>query len=95
MMELKLTTQFKKDLKRCKHNEDMLKALEVVLNHLAESGFVPQEYLPHMLSCDYKECMECHVLNDFLLIWIDKTKPLIKLLRLGSHSELYGKGRKK
>lgn len=50
MMELKLTTQFKKDLKRCKHNED--------------------------------------------LIWIDKMKPLIKLLRLGSHSELYGKWRK-
>ena len=23
MMELKLTTQFKKDLKRCKHNEDL------------------------------------------------------------------------
>ena len=24
-----------------------------------------------------------------LLIWFDKTKPVIKLLRLGSHSELY------
>ncbi len=95
MMELKLTTQFKKDLKRYKHDEDLLKALEVVLNHLAQNGIVPQEYFPHTLSGDYKECMECHVLNDFLLIWIDKTKPLIKLLRLGSHSELYGKGRKK
>lgn len=40
MMELKLTTQFKKDLKRCKHNEDLLKALEAVLNHLAESELI-------------------------------------------------------
>jgi len=28
-------------------------------------------------------------MNHFLLIWFDKTKPVIKLLRLGSHSELY------
>lgn len=40
MMELKLTTQFKKDLKRCKHNEDLLKALEAVLDHLAESELI-------------------------------------------------------
>lgn len=33
--------------------------------------------------------MECHVENDFLLIWIDKNEDLIKLIRLGSHSELF------
>lgn len=95
MMELKITTQFKRDLKRYKHNKDLLLALEDVLNYLAEEGNVPSKYLPHSLIGDYKACMECHVLNDFLLIWIDKTKPMIKLLRLGSHSELYGKGKKR
>lgn len=94
-MELKLTSQFKKDLKRYKHNQDMLDVLKVVLEHLENEGKVPASYLPHPLSGDYKYCMECHILGDFLLIWIDETEAVIKLLRLGSHSELYGKGRKR
>ena len=93
-MELKQTTQFKRDLKRYKHAHDLLEELKNVLKELRDNGKVPEEYLPHPLHGDYKDCMECHVLGDFLLIWIDKTKPIIKLVRLGSHSELYGKGRK-
>jgi mRNA interferase YafQ len=95
MMELKMTSQFKRDLKRYKHNVELLDALETVLKYLAENGTVPSEYLPHPLIGDYKSCLECHVLNDLLLIWVDKFKPQIKLLRLGSHSELYGKGKKR
>jgi mRNA interferase YafQ len=33
--------------------------------------------------------MECHVENDMLLIWIDADENIIKLVRLGSHSELF------
>lgn len=39
--------------------------------------------------------MECHVENDTLLIWFDKENGIIELVRLGSHSELFGKGRKR
>jgi mRNA interferase YafQ len=35
--------------------------------------------------------MECHIEGDFLLIWIDGE--IIDLLRIGSHSELFGKKR--
>ena len=89
-MELKQTVQFKKDLKRYKHASGMLASLKDVLGHLRESGIVPKKYRPHQLSGNYKDCMECHVQGDFLLIWVDKEKPVIKLLRLGSHSELFG-----
>ena len=85
-MQLKETTQFKRDLKRFKHPRDLLTELNKVLKSLRDDGKVPKSYLPHSLHGDYKDCMECHVLDDFLLIWIDKTKPIIKLLRLGSHS---------
>lgn len=34
--------------------------------------------------------MECHVEGDFLLIWIDEASNTIGVLRLGSHSELFG-----
>lgn len=35
--------------------------------------------------------MECHIKGDFLLIWYDKESGIIKLVRIGSHSELFGK----
>ncbi|MCI6160230.1 MAG: type II toxin-antitoxin system YafQ family toxin [Prevotella sp.] len=90
-MELKQTGQFKKDLKRYKHEQRKLESLKAVLHYLREHGKVPRENRPHLLSGEYKGCMECHVENDFLLIWIDESKGIIKLLRLGSHSELFRK----
>ena len=42
-----------------------------------------------MLKGDYSGFMECHVENDFLLIWIDEESNQIRLTRLGSHSELF------
>ena len=45
----------------------------------------------NMLKGEYKGCMECHIEGDFLLIWIDGE--IIDLLRIGSHSELFGKKR--
>ena len=89
MMTLKLTGQFKKDLKKYKHATDLLEELEKVLKELQRNGVVSKEHNPHPLIGNYKDCMECHVKSDFLLLWFDKTKPVIKLLRLGSHSELY------
>lgn len=53
---------------------------------------VPSKYRPHDLIGTYKGCMECHVKNDFLLIWVDGD--IVRLIRLGSHSELFGKKRK-
>lgn len=88
-MELKLTTQFKKDLKKYKHDKDKIDALNVVLTFLENEIEIPQHYFPHLLTGQYKGCMECHVKGDFLLVWMDEARKLIKLIRLGSHSELF------
>lgn len=90
MRKFNFTRQFKKDLKRYKHNAKALDDLEEVLKHLQETGKVDEKYLPHVLSGNYKGFMECHVQNDFLLIWLDEAEQLIKLVRLGSHAELFG-----
>ena len=34
--------------------------------------------------------MECHIESDYLLIWFDPATDEIELVRLGSHSELFG-----
>jgi len=51
---------------------------------------IPARYNPHILKGDYKGCMECHVQGDFLLVWFDESRDIIELVRLGSHSELFG-----
>ena len=71
--------------------KDTKSALETVLKLLSQTGTLPKEYRPHWLTGDYKGYMECHIESDFLLIWIDENADLIKLVRLGSHSELFRK----
>ena len=47
MKELKLTTQFKKDLKKYKHQQSKMDALEEVLKKLRKGETLPQELDPH------------------------------------------------
>ena len=91
MKIIKLTSQFKKDLKRYQNNPRKMDSLERIVKLLRETGTVPNEYKPHFLIGNYKGFMECHIENDFLLIWFDEEADIIKLVRLGSHSELFKK----
>jgi len=90
MKLLQPTTQYRKDLKRYKNQPSKLQALAEVLVMLKNERPIPAEYKPHMLHGDYRGCLECHIQGDFLLIWIDDTSDVIQLVRVGSHSELFG-----
>ena len=92
MKQLIPTTQYKKDLKRYVKQPRKLEALLEILRLLANEEPIPEKNRPHMLTGQYKGCMECHIEGDFLLIWIDEDA--ISLVRLGSHSELFGKRQK-
>ena len=91
MKNLQPTTQYSKDLKRYRHRPKMLDPLNAILKFLQHEQPIPAEYQPHMLHGNYKGCMECHIQSDFLLIWVDPDTDIIELVRLGSHSELFGK----
>lgn len=91
MWNVVATTQFKKDLKRYRNQADKISALNVVIKSLRETGTVPAEYKPHYLSGNWSGYMECHVKNDFLLIWLNAESNEIRIVRLGTHSELFGK----
>lgn len=82
-------SKFRKDLKRYSNDKKKLIALKETIQHLERTGTVPKEYGPHPLKGDYAGALECHIGSDFLLIWVDKNANTIKLLRLGSHSELF------
>jgi mRNA interferase YafQ len=89
MQQIKLSGQYKKDFKRYKHNLSKVQKLLNIVRMLEHEIEIPSEYKPHKLTGNYKDCMECHIENDFLLIWIDPDSDTIELLRLGSHSELF------
>ena len=89
MKTLKITTQFKKDLKRYKNRPKVTEKLEFILGLLQNELPIPEENKPHPLTGNYRGHMECHVENDTLLIWWDKESNIIKLVRFGTHSELF------
>ena len=90
MKELKPTSQYKKDYKQFRNNPKKLEKLFDILELLRQEKAIPEENRPHPLTGDYAGHMECHIEGDFLLIWFDPHSDVISLVRLGSHSELFG-----
>lgn len=89
MKTLHYSGQFKKDFKRYGHQPKKLAKLVKILHLLRLGEELPSSLCAHKLDGRYKDCTECHVGGDFLLIWTDETDQLIRLVRLGSHSELF------
>lgn len=90
MKQLKASSQYKKDYKRFRKNPKKVEALNKILKKLANEEAIPEKHKPHLLTGDYKGYMECHIESDYLLIWFDPNTDQIDLVRLGSHSELFG-----
>lgn len=87
MKTIHYTTQYRKDFKRIRNNPRKVAKLLEVVRMLENEVPIPPEHRPHALKGRYRGCMECHVEDDLLLIWIDGD--VVSLLRLGSHSELF------
>ncbi len=66
-----------------------MEALYEVLSILIKEKLFRKSISRMNLQEIYKGCMECHVGNDFLLIWIDTKQDVIDGNQLGSHSELF------
>lgn len=89
MKKLHPTSQFKKDFKKYQRNPAKVEAFKKVANMLITETPLPAKYKRHYLKGDYKGCLECHIEDDYLLVWIDGD--IIDLVRIGSHSELFKK----
>lgn len=90
MKELRFSSQYKKDAKRYRNQPGKMEKVAEILRKLRDEEPIPEINRPHKLTGNYAGCMECHVEGDFLLVWIDETEKLIGVLRLGSHSEIFG-----
>jgi mRNA interferase YafQ len=90
MLKSITTTKFKRDLKRGKKQRRNTKELKDVMDKLIKQERLPAKYRDHKLLGELQDCRECHVENDWLLIY-RTTDDEITFVGLGSHAELFNK----
>ena len=93
MLSIKQTASFKKDLKRESAGESRIilkERLWHIVAHLADCKPLAVRYYDHDLKGDWQGYRECHIAPDLLLLY-RTTDEILTLVRLGSHSEIFGK----
>lgn len=88
MREITLTSQFKRDHKKRTRYQGLDALLEEVIDLLAAGKPLDARLKDHPLKGGYSGCRECHLKPDLLLIYV-QTDTELRLVRLGSHSELF------
>jgi len=61
-----------------------------VLYKLMHDELLPEKYKDHPLNGEMNGYRECHIQPDLLLIYEKTNDGFLNLVRLGSHSELFG-----
>ena len=82
------TKSFKKDFKKVEKLEKKLLQLKEAIISISDGKPLNKRLLDHPLKGDYKDCRECHLAPDFLLIYKIEGETLI-LVRCGSHADLF------
>lgn len=81
-------SKFQKDIERMKGRAKDLRRLKAVITVLLADGALPSELRPHKLSGEYDGLWECHLDNDWLLIY-DVNPVAVLLFRTGTHDDLF------
>ena len=91
MRVIERTNQFKKDFKRelkGKHKKTLEVDFLGLIKLLTKDRPLPRDYYDHPLAGEWKDCRDCHIKPDLILIYSKPNPKVIRLLRLGSHSAL-------
>jgi len=88
MYEIVRTSQFKRDVKKAlRRNKDMDKLKSLIMK-LVKGLSLPAKYEDHPLKGDYRDCRDCHIDPDWILIYRIKGNEL-HLIRTGTHADLF------
>lgn len=92
--KIKYSNIFKKQLKKLLKQGKNIDKLLFVVEKLAKNELLDSKYKDHSLLDNkyYKDCRECHIEPDWLLIYkYNNDEIILYLVESGSHSELFGK----
>lgn len=88
MRSIRRDTQFRRDVNRLlKRGKDMGKLKELI-ERLVDAQPLPVRARDHQLKGTLKDCRECHIEADWLLIYRIEGSELC-LIRTGSHADLF------
>ncbi|WP_375640341.1 MULTISPECIES: type II toxin-antitoxin system YafQ family toxin [unclassified Bartonella] len=85
------TRSFRSDLKReskGRYANTLEKDLLLVVKALAENEPLKAHWRDHALTGQWRNCRDCHIKPDLVLIYRKPNTKTLGLLRLGLHSEL-------
>ena len=91
MRAIEWTTQFKRDYKRegkGQHRATFDVDLFSLVDTLANDQLLEPRYHDHTLSGKWKDHRDCHIKPDLVLIYQKQDAETLRLVRIGSHSEL-------
>ncbi len=91
MREIERTTQFKRDFRRelkGRHAATLDAVLTAAVGALITDTPLAERYRDHPLSGEWAGFRDCHVKPDLVLIYEKPDADTLRLVRLGSHSEL-------
>ena len=84
------TSRFKREYKLIKKRGYDISLLKAVIEKLAKGEPLPAQNKDHPLHSNWNGYRECHILNDWLLIYKYKNDELIlSLTATGTHSDLF------
>jgi addiction module toxin, RelE/StbE family len=88
VLSIRRLAQFRKDYKRAEKQGKAMQAIDNIIVELATKQLLEKRFKDHKLSGVYKDCRECHIKPDWLLIYQITISELV-LIRTGSHTELF------
>ncbi len=88
MRSIRRDTQFKRDVKRLKTRHKDLEKLKTIIQLLVAGEKLRPKNRDHKLKGTLKDCRECHIESDWLLIYRIEGSELC-LVRTGSHADLF------
>ncbi len=91
MREIERTSRFKRDYKReakGRHRSSLDESMVAVLRSLVADMPLPERYRDHALTGNWSGYRDCHIKPDLVLIYEKPDADTLRLIRLGSHSEL-------
>jgi mRNA interferase YafQ len=90
MYEIKRSTRFKRDVRRCQRQNKPMEKFKDIHEFLIEGTPLPVQNHEHNLSGNWDGYREGHIEPDWLLIYrIDEANKVIEYVRMGSHAELF------
>ena len=88
MHEILPTSQFRRDVKLVQKRGKETSHMRTVIETLAQGKTLPPKYRDHQLKGVFRDCRECHIEADWLLIYRIAGSDL-QLVRIGTHSDLF------